>query len=271
MNTASGFSRVKREDIAQGLRSLGVRTGDNIFVHSSLSAFGWVDGNAEAVCDALLDAVGPGGTAAVPTFTWHLYHDQEQVIFDVRRDPTDNGAIPECFRRFPNARRSDHVCHSIAANGPRAEALMGDGVHPFSEGSSMHQLYAHDCWCLLLGCGFHACTALHIAEELAHVPYRYYRHFRGSSVIRADGHIVPSRALAFLLYRPYHNDFQRMEQVFAQAGLLRTVRIGAARAHCIKIRAVVDLALELLQGDIGALLCDASRRYLADAPPGFSR
>ncbi len=271
MRPTSGVARVNRADIVQGLRSLGVRPGDGVFAHTSLSAFGWVEGNAEAVCDALLDAVGPNGTVAVPTFTWHLYHDQEQVVFNVRKDPTDNGAVPEAFRRRPEALRSDHVCHSIAAIGPRADDLMGDGVRPFAEGSSMHQLYVHDCWCLLLGCGFHACTALHIAEELTQVPYRYYRHFRGSSVIRADGHVVPSKALEFLLYRPYHNDFQRMGRVFDQAGLLRTVRVGAARVHCIKIRAIVDLALELLHKDIGALLCEESRRYLADAPPGASR
>lgn len=41
-----------RDDIAEGLRCLGVAAGMILEVHSSLSRFGWVEGGAEAVVDA---------------------------------------------------------------------------------------------------------------------------------------------------------------------------------------------------------------------------
>lgn len=60
---------VTRGTLAAGLRELGVRTGDTLLAHSSLSALGWVCGGPVAVVRALLDVLGPDGTLVVPTQT----------------------------------------------------------------------------------------------------------------------------------------------------------------------------------------------------------
>ena len=127
----------------------------------------------------------------------------------------------------------------------------------------MYRLYELDFWYVFLGCGFGCCTALHTVEELARVPYRYYRHFEGSTVIRADGTEVPARSVEFLRRSPYHNDFEKMEAVYRKEGLLRTMTVGNARIICAKAREIVDLGLRLMRDDIGCLLTEASRQYLA--------
>ena len=53
--------------LVDDLRRLGVETGDVLMVHSSMSALGFVVGGAQAVCEALLIAVGAGGTIAMPS------------------------------------------------------------------------------------------------------------------------------------------------------------------------------------------------------------
>lgn len=58
-----------RQSLTHELRDLGVKQGDVLLVHSSLSALGWVNGGAEAVVLAFLDAIGDNGTLAVPTFS----------------------------------------------------------------------------------------------------------------------------------------------------------------------------------------------------------
>ena len=255
---------VRKRDIVDGLRKLGLSAGEALFVHSSLSAFGRVDGGAEAVCDALVEAVGPEGTAVVPTFTWGANHEKEIVEFDVRSARAETGLIPETFRKLPNALRSDHVCHSVAAVGPRAAEMMGDGIHPFGKGSSMYQLYELNAWVLFMGCTFASCTALQRVEELMQVPYRYYRHFQGSTVIRAEGTRVPSNALEFIRYLPYRVDFEKMEGVLDGMGLLRRARVGSATVIAARARSIIDRGMQLLGEDIGFLLTPASQAHLAN-------
>lgn len=262
-----GATSVTAAEITAGLRGLGVQGGGRLFVHSSLSAFGHVEGGAEAVCAALVDTVGPEGTVAVPTFTWSANHAREAVTFDVSRDPCEVGRIPETLRQLPGALRGEHVCHSVCALGPLAPRLMGDGIHPFGRGSSMYALYEMDFQYAFLGCGFSSCTALHTVEELAAVPYRYYRHFRGSTVTRVDGSSVPSRAVEFLRYLPFQNAFGSVEAVFRERGVLRSARIGEATVLISTARAIVDVGLELVHADPGALLAPASRAYLREGRP----
>ncbi|HOZ49136.1 MAG TPA: AAC(3) family N-acetyltransferase [Candidatus Hydrogenedentes bacterium] len=262
LHTPAEKPKVTAADIAGGLERLGIRPGDGLFAHSSLSSFGYVCGGAEAVVDGMLQAVGAKGTVAVPTFTWDAFHDRVVVTFDVRHTPTELGRVPEALRRRSGALRSEHVCHSIAALGPLASRVMGEGVRPFAQGSSMYTLYELDFRYVFLGCGFESCTALHMAEELEQVPYRYYRHFQGSTVIRMDGSCVAARSIEFLRRTPYRNDLGQMEGILASRGLLREARVGQARLLCAKTRAIVDTAIEGLRGDIGYLLDAESRRYL---------
>jgi aminoglycoside 3-N-acetyltransferase len=115
----AGRTRVTRTDLVAGLREIGIETGALLQVHSSLSRLGYVEGGAETVVDALLEAVGSEGTVMVPTFN-HGGAD----IFDPRTTPSTNGAVTEALRRRPEARRSLHPTHPYAAIGKHAEELV---------------------------------------------------------------------------------------------------------------------------------------------------
>lgn len=54
-----------RESIATELGQAGLRPGETVLLHSSLSSLGWVCGGAAAVVLALLDALGDDGTLVV--------------------------------------------------------------------------------------------------------------------------------------------------------------------------------------------------------------
>jgi len=253
---------VSKEDIIKGLKDVGLKNGDVVFAHSSLSSFGRVTGGADTVVDALLETVGSEGTVVMPTFTWGKFHHQPKVVFDVTRTPSETGAIPEALRKKPGAMRSLHVCHSVAALGRRAKDVMGDGRSPFGPGSTFARLYDLDCVYLLLGVGFSVCTALHMVEEFMRVPYRHYRDFDGSSVRLPDGTEVPSRSVEFLKKEGYRNDLAKMESVFAAAGILRVGQVGNARVVATTIREIFDLTRDHLKRDIGFLLSEESRQLL---------
>ena len=255
---------VDRAQIDAGLARVGLGAGDVVLVHSSLSAFGFVAGGADTVIDALLAAVGESGTVVVPTFTWGANHATETVTLDLANTSCKGevGVIPETFRLRPEARRSTHICHSVAAIGPHTDAVFGEGVSSFGAGSTFHRLYDLDAWCLFLGVGFSSCTELHAVEEFMRVPYRNHRDFEGSTVILEDGTRVPSQAIEYLREPGYINDFAKMRGVFDEAGVLRTTQIGAAEVTNVRIRDIFDITVGYMRDDIGFLLDAESREQL---------
>src|SRR5688500_962738 len=108
---------VTAHHIVDAIRELGVRPGDLLLVHSSLSSFGRVTGGAPAVARALVDVVSPGGTVFVPTFNYG------QLPFDPATTPSLTGAITESFRALPGAVRSLQPTHPVAAIGPEAQSI----------------------------------------------------------------------------------------------------------------------------------------------------
>jgi len=87
-----------------------------VLVHSSLSSLGCVEGGADAVIDALLDVLGPGGTLVVPTLTGtESLSAENPPRYDPDATPCWTGRVPETLRRRPGAMRSLHPTHSVAA------------------------------------------------------------------------------------------------------------------------------------------------------------
>jgi aminoglycoside 3-N-acetyltransferase len=104
---------VKKEDIKAGLMRLGLKKGDTVGVHSSLSSFGYVEGGADTVIDSLLETVGEQGNIVMSTHSANLSKDKrtpEMVAlgiswlfkilpYDPSKTPVTTGIIPETFRK----------------------------------------------------------------------------------------------------------------------------------------------------------------------------
>lgn len=173
-----------RASLATDLRALGVRPGETLLVHSSLSSLGWVCGGAGAVVTALLDVLGPEGTLVVPTHSgdnsdpaswrnppvpeaWWTGIRAAMPPFDARTTPCLGvGVIPETLRNWPGALRSGHPQTSFAAIGPRAAGIVdGHALDSrLGERSPLARLEEAQARILLLGAGFGSCTAFHLAE-----------------------------------------------------------------------------------------------------------
>lgn len=61
---------VLKQNILDALSAVGMRVGQTVMVHCSLSALGYVRGGSQPVIDALLQAVGETGTIMMPTQSW---------------------------------------------------------------------------------------------------------------------------------------------------------------------------------------------------------
>lgn len=173
-----------RDSLASDLRALGLKPGETLLVHSSLSSLGWVCGGPAVIVMALLDVLGDEGTLVVPAHSgnnsdpaywghrpvpeaWWADIRAAMPPFDARTTPTLGvGVVPETVRTWPGALRSCHPQTSFAAVGPRAAEIVEDHALDcrLGERSPLAQLEGIGARVLLLGAGFASCTAFHLAE-----------------------------------------------------------------------------------------------------------
>lgn len=240
---------VTKEDIEKGLYELGLREGCNVGVHSSLSAFGYVEGGADAVIDALLETVGERGTVVMPTYSTNkrllevsptekeagIVYKEEFFAYDPKETPCWTGAIPDTFWRREGAIRGCNPRHSLAAIGPKADEL--------SRG--WDRLLEADGYILLMGVSLGNCSAMHLAERQVPQLTQYISAAAQPPVelkqlmekYEAQGITVGVRYPGKLSYPR----FGRMEEPCKGRGVMEIARIGEAVTKLFRLRELIDL------------------------------
>jgi hypothetical protein len=80
---------VTKADIVAGLQEIGLKEGDTVIVHTSLSSIGYVCGGAQTVIEALIEVVGEDGTIMMPTQSWKNLDPEAGVHWDVSEQDWD--------------------------------------------------------------------------------------------------------------------------------------------------------------------------------------
>ncbi len=258
MNPANRL--VTRSILAAELRTGGLDAGSTVLVHASLSSLGYVCGGAQTVVLALLDAVGPDGTIAMPAHSatlsepskwsnppvpeaWWDEIRRSMPAFDPATTPTVRmGAVAETFRSFPGVLRSAHPSGSFAAAGRHAESVTSGHALDvaFGETSPLARLFDLDAFVLLLGVGHEANTSLHLAEV------------RSGAVAETDegAPVMENDTRVWRTYRDVAydaDDFPAIGEAFAATGGVRETRVGAARTSVFRQRAIVDFAVDWIR------------------------
>ncbi len=248
------------EGLAADLRALGVRRGQDLLVHSSLRSIGPVEGGADAVLGALCEVAGPAATIVVPTHTSGNSrsstvfraatsglsgaklerHLDDMSGFDPATSPSNGmGVFAEYVRTRPESLRSTHPQTSFAALGPGAADCTRDHLlhcH-LGESSPLGWLYRHDATVLLLGVGYEACSAFHLAEYLlpGERPERAYYCFTVNNGERLEQELWDVDL--------DDSDFAALGQRMDNELFVRHSRVGAAECRLVPVRRAVEFAL----------------------------
>lgn len=235
--------------LASDLRSLGLRPGQDLLVHSSLSEIGWVGGGPGTLLRAIQDVAGPSATIVVFTqtpltsrtseafriATAGLSRNEierfaaEHAAFDPQTTPSYGvGQFAEHVRTRPGASRSLHPQTSFAALGPAAAAITS-GHDPdchLGEQSPLRWLYDRDAAILLLGVTYAACTAFHLAE------YRFAGEgaVRGSDLDDDDFHQIG-------------RELERRWKKHPGPGGPQRGQVGMADSRLVPMRSAIDFAV----------------------------
>ena len=239
-----------RAGVARRLEELGLAAGETVFVHSSLSSMGYVEGGADAVVDAFLDVLGPEGTLVVPAFTPR--HRRSYSVFDPANDHSEVGRITETVRTRPGAYRSRNMRESMAALGPAAREMMR--VHraaAWGADGPFWKLYELDARIMLLGVPYYRSTFWHLIEQWTQPAYGRWHGFT-ARIREADGTEGPLGFLGFgpgPTLRQGMTDFNKLGARLEARGLVSIGAVGNAMARLFRARDAFDYGLIEFRAD----------------------
>lgn len=238
-------SVIDKTRLIRDLRHLGLKAGDLVMVHSSLSAIGRVKGGANTLVQALLDVLTPSGTLAMPVFG--------TIPFDVKTSASTLGVIPEALRTHPRAVRSFHPTHSVAAVGPRADDLIAKHLEsPTAAGrdTPYGRLIDMGGKILLLGVDNDRNTTMHTLEEYVGAPYLSDRKV---TYLDSRGR---EHTKTLKLFPGPHRDFIGLDPLFREQGVEIIGKVGDAVARLIDAKKMHDAVLAAFKDDAALVLCD---------------
>lgn len=167
---------IESHQLINALSEAGIKQGDSILVHSSLSALGHVNGGAISVIRALQTTVGNSGTVMMPSFScFEDRHGEFGQWWDPKTSNVYTGIISQLFWQQAGVLRSHHPTHAVAAWGQDAKFftenhfIEGDrvsfwGTGAFASTSPWQKMIDRNVKCVMLGCSFNAMTLCHHIE-----------------------------------------------------------------------------------------------------------
>lgn len=234
-----------RIEIENGLRQMGVCREVTVEVHSSLSSFGWVEGGAAAVVDALMNVIGKEGNlvmSAYPVSKPLPLKEEEKArgilakvrLYELEYDgPTGMGAIADEFRHRPG---------TVLGPGFHRVCCWGRNSGILSEG--YHRLLEMDGQVLLLGVGIQSCSSMHQAEK-AEIIAEIMEYFELPDELRRD---YPANIHLAYGNTPY-DAWEKVREEAEARGLIKRQQIGSARCMLFRARPVVKIYEDALRND----------------------
>jgi aminoglycoside 3-N-acetyltransferase len=247
---------LSHRELVLALRNLGVDGSHPVIAHASLSAFGAVEGGADAVVGALLEHFE---TLVMPTFTYNTMIIPEDgppnnaMEYGTMKDrnkmadffyndiPADKlmGMVAETFRHHRQAHRSGHPILSFC--GVNADDVI-ESQTLSAPLAPIASLADQDGWILLLGVSHKSNTSIHLGERLA--GRKTFTRWALMPDIIVECPKFPSCSDGFNAIQPLMEPFTYK------------TRVGNALVQAMPLPELIETTRQLVQADPYALLCE---------------
>lgn len=242
-----------KKDLVRHFKKIGIKPGDVLLVHSSLSKIGFVENGAKDVVDALLEAVGEEGHLLMPNSpnaSYQLDYIKALDFFDVENSKSMLGVISEYFRLLPDAQRSAHPTEPVSCIGPDSEYFVGHhfgNITPYNENSPFYKVSERNGKILYMGVTLdNAGTNLHTLEDLVEsFKYPVYHQEEFDVMVRFENRTV--RTMKTRVHNPEQSKKRKCNgliPLFEQKGVLKKVRVGRASSLLVDAKGMLDLMVE---------------------------
>ncbi len=239
---ASTNHTVTQSQIIEQLKLIGLKNGEVVMLHSSLSKLGYVEGGAQTVIDALLKVIGNDGTLVMPAFPavgFNYDYLMTNPVFDALNTPSKMGIITEVFRKMIHVKRSLHPTDSVCALGKHADYITKNHVNqltPYNQNSPFYRLCELKGKIILLGVDLNSLTNFHTLEDA--VPDFIYPVYHQTQF---DTQLIDENGTSMTMKTKVHNPvFSKKRKCndfiksFTDAGFMTSFKIGLANCYCIE-------------------------------------
>jgi aminoglycoside 3-N-acetyltransferase len=234
-------SGITKQQLINDLKKIGLKEGDSVLVHSSLSKIGFVEGGAKTVVESLFETIGEKGTLLFPSFPAvgrNKTYLEENPVFDIKNTPSQMGSITEYFRKLNGVFRSFHPTDPVCAKGLLAEYYTNSHfgqLTPYNENSPFRKLCAKKGKILMLGTTLNgACTNLHTLEDAVDFKYPVYdERIFDVKMIDAEGKGSTMKTKAHNPHYSAKRDCDALKPIFEKENVLVNGMIGEAKSMLI--------------------------------------
>lgn len=158
---------MNKNELIGEFKRIGITEGMELEVHSSLSSFGYIEGGAETVIEALIECVGECGSIFMPALRlsppMELTEDDRNMGITVKikvlpeeAQRTDMGIIADTFRQRPDVITGEGIIRTSGWGVHAHEAAKGGLDYVIHNGGKA----------LLLGVDIYKLTAMHYVEDI---------------------------------------------------------------------------------------------------------
>lgn len=233
---------VTRSQVVDTLKSIGVKEGDVVMLHSSLSKLGYVEDGATTIINSFLTVIKKSGTLVMPSFPamgFNYDYLKTNPLFDVKNTPSKMGIITENFRKMQYAKRSLHPTDSVCAFGRRADEITKthyNQITPYNQNSPFYKLVELNAKIVLLGVDLDSLTNFHTLEDAIEnfkFPVYHSTEFK-TQLIDENG------VLQTMLTKVHNPEYSKKRQCnafikpFIDAGLMKSFTLGLATCYIIE-------------------------------------
>lgn len=244
MSGGIAMDSVTKQDIISGLRKLGVKPGMELEVHSSLKSFGYVEGGAITVIEAIKETVGSNGSIFMPSlrFSPRLPITEEDKklgitlklkIISPDEEHSGMGLVADTFRQMPDVLTSDGIFR-VSAWGKNADKVSHGFQYLIDNGGKA----------LLLGVDIYRLTSMHYVEDL--LPQKIRDIFKPSEEVNK---IYPPDQWFVETGEPPVMAWYTIQNMAFEKGVIKEGRIGKCNVMFFDIWDVVGLYQQELKNN----------------------
>lgn len=239
-------------ELVDFMKGMGLKPGANVLLHSSWNEFYNIEGTPKDFIDAVLEAIGPDGTLAMPCYPLLR---KESSVFNLEKTPTAAGLIPEEFRKYPGVKRSISR-HSVCALGPMADFITQDHIHSITQWDEHSPYYKMS---KINGIGFgmglgktFVGTTMHCIDSLLRGKVEYFdQFFTGKKILKYkddSGEVKIKESLAgaegFTTYFSERHHRRVLDKHFEKGRIIRR-RFSNIRVNSFDIPYMIEKGIEM--------------------------